>query len=185
MANGECAPRDLEVYRAPHRYDTLAFFLLWHLVPQRPRASPHSVHDDRFRTAAMELFSVEGWYNWLVSGGEYHLVPSRHPIRYPYPTDDISPVHVAAWFAVHGVGRDEQIIHCLERWGRRARNQGLGRTPDNLEPWPTKPRDLASVTTPAHSALVVKFDDIAWGEVLAEEHTSNVDDYGTDLLEDE
>lgn len=178
MANGDIPPPTTDVYRVPHLADAFAYALLWHIVPERRASNPHHVHDERFRAITIELFSIAGWYDWIVMGGDYASVPESAPTRYPYSTVDITHVHVAAWFAAHGLALRSRYVTSLERWARVHRNLSAGRLPDCADPWATAPVDLATVTSASAVAEIVPYDAIAWGEKLD-------DVYPTNLLEDE
>ncbi|EIW54291.1 uncharacterized protein TRAVEDRAFT_23406 [Trametes versicolor FP-101664 SS1] len=169
-------------FGVPLSSDCRAFFLLWHLLPQRAKKNPHHEHDARIRTLAMELFSIPGWYERIVAAGEFVGQPQEAPIRYPYPADDASPILLSAWFCVHGVALDRDVIASIRHWATRSRNESLGRVLDDASPWPAPPIDVDSVTSAAEIALVVKYDELAWGPRLLETHESNHGDF--DELDD-
>ncbi|KAI0352843.1 hypothetical protein OH77DRAFT_1367138, partial [Trametes cingulata] len=164
-------------FGAPREEDVRAYFLLWHLLPQRPSASPLRPHDARLHQLAAELFSIVGWYERIVRIGGYASTPSSTPRRYPYASEDASHVHLAAWFCTHGVGLDEPTIRALERWGTIARNHLLGRELLDGAPWPEAPLTLESVSTPRATAAIVKIDEIAWGSSLPDASRTNLDDW--------
>lgn len=169
-------------FGVPLSPDCRAFFLLWHLLPQRAKKNPHREHDARIRTLAMELFSIPGWYERIVAAGEFVGQPQEVPIRYPYPADDASPILLSAWFCTHGVALDRDVIASIRHWATRSRNESLGRVLDDTSPWPAPPIDVDSVTSAAEIALVVKYDELAWGTRLLETHESNHGDF--DELDD-
>ncbi|KAI0351823.1 hypothetical protein OH77DRAFT_1429107 [Trametes cingulata] len=164
-------------FGAPHEEDVQAYFLLWHLLPQRPAASPHRHHDARIHQLATELFSIAGWYDRIVRIGEYASAPTVAPRRYPYSSEDSSHLHIAAWFCTHGVGTEAPVIRALERWGVISRNHDLGRAPFDNAPWPSAPLTLESVSTPTATASIVKIDEIAWGDALPDAERRNLDDW--------
>ncbi|OJT02489.1 hypothetical protein TRAPUB_6985 [Trametes pubescens] len=164
-------------FAVPHLGDCRAFFLLWHLVPQRKRKNPHHSHDVRILALVVELFSIAGWYRRIVEIGEYVAIPQSAPIRYPFGSDDASHIHLAAWFCTHGLGLHDEIIKSLHHWAVVTRNARDRREPLDDSPWDTAPSSLEAVTTAAATAPIVKYDELAWGERLLETHESNHGDF--------
>ncbi|KAI0638797.1 hypothetical protein C8Q77DRAFT_1045730 [Trametes polyzona] len=164
-------------FGVPHEDDVRAFFLLWHILPQRGAANPHKAHDASIHQLAVELFSIAGWYESIVTAGGYATAPAEDPARYPFASDDANHVLLAAWFCTHGLGMHGATIRALERWGRFTRNHDLGRPSLDESAWPSEPSTIEAVAAPPHVARIVKFDELGWGERLAEDTESNHADW--------
>ncbi|KAI9063737.1 hypothetical protein FKP32DRAFT_1603398 [Trametes sanguinea] len=153
-------------FAEPYLPDAFGAFILKHTLPHYPRRAKVREHTVRIKRAMIQLFSVPGAYTWIVEQGGYETEHVDYPSTYPYDTPDLGAIHMAAWLAEHGIGRESNAIQYLERWCRIAWNHSLRRAVDDLSPWPDFPRTLEDYQSPDSPLKVVPRRQIHWGQLL-------------------
>ncbi|KAI9069510.1 hypothetical protein FKP32DRAFT_1671316 [Trametes sanguinea] len=167
QANGLVEPvPGPQTFAEPYLPDAYGAFIFKHTLPHYPRRPKVREHTANIKRAMTQLFSVTGAYNWIVERGGYETEHVDYPATYPYDTPGLSAIHMAAWLAEHGIGRESNAIQYLERWCRIARNKSLHRELNDTSPWPDFPRTLEDYQAPDCPLVVVPRRQIHWGQLL-------------------
>ncbi|KII94482.1 hypothetical protein PLICRDRAFT_172132 [Plicaturopsis crispa FD-325 SS-3] len=141
-------PRGADVRLTPRQADVHAIQAIMVLSPpgSHSHANDQAFQHGAFRRATTQLFSIPGLFEAIHRRAGMSRRAMR-PAPYPLPVNNLSPIQVAYWFAVHGVMYGHPILTQLEGFARARRNLQLGRSVSDLSPFPDFPRDLDDALT--------------------------------------